>query len=292
MIDSRITLPDGRQLAYTDIGEPEWPCILFCHGAPITRLHLAYLEAEFRARHLRVVSPDRPGYGRSSPYPGRSMRDWASDVEVLADVLRIDRFVAAGHSSGGPYAVACTAQLPDRVSGAIVLGGVTDMSWPDAWDGYSPMEAGIMRLADEAAAVSWCTERFGADGRDFEAASDFSFPEPDLALFADDHAGPLLGAAVAEAFRQGVAGYAQDVVIQGRPWPFDPAGITVPVHVIHGQLDTALPIAHSRHTAELISGSVLRVLDGHGHMTAVSELPIIASRLVPDGRGPGAESVR
>jgi pimeloyl-ACP methyl ester carboxylesterase len=161
-----------------------------------------------------------------------------------------------------------------------VLAGVTNMAWPGAWEGFSAMESHLMRMADEGAAIAWCVERFGTDGDGFHNASDFEFPEPDTALFADDQAGPVLTAAVAEAFRQGVAGYAQDVVIQGRPWPFEPAGIAAPVHVVHGQLDTAVPMAHSRHTSELIPGSMLRVLPGHGHMTAVSELPTLASALV------------
>jgi len=63
------------------------------------------------ASGVRVISPDRPCYGRSSPQPGRSMADWPSDVAVLTEALGIERFAVAGHSSGGPYAVACAALL-------------------------------------------------------------------------------------------------------------------------------------------------------------------------------------
>lgn len=279
MRDSEITLAGGRMLSYSDIGWSDCPSVLFFHGAPMSRLHLTYLESELLARKLCVVSPDRPGYGRSSPQPGRSMSDWPTDVAALADALGIDRFLVAGHSSGGPYAVACAALLPHRVSAAVVLGGVTNMAWPEAW-GYSDMESRIMRMTDEDAAVRWCVERFGADGRRFSAASDLEFPGPDMDLFKDAQAGPALMSAVTEAFRQGVVGYAQDVVVQGRPWPFDAGSIAVPVHVVHGEMDTVIPLAHSRHTSQLIPGSTLRVLSGHGHMTPVSELPAIASALV------------
>lgn len=125
MKDSQINLAGDRQLAYTDIGVPDWPCLFFFHGAPMSRLHLSYIEQQFLAERIRVVSPDRPGYGGSSPQPGRSMADWPSDVAALADLLGIDRFVVAGHSSGGPYAVACAALLPERVLAGIVLAGVT-----------------------------------------------------------------------------------------------------------------------------------------------------------------------
>ena len=279
MKDFRLRLTDGRDLAYTDIGERGWLSVLFFHGAPMSRLHLAYLEEQFLEERIRVVSPDRPAYGGSSPQPGRSMADWVSDVAALGDALDIDRFVVAGHSSGGPYAVACAALLPQRVLAGIVLGGVTDMKWPGALEGYPHSERELMRLSDEETAIAWCVERFGADGSGFDDASDFEFPEPDNALFAAEQAGPVLMSTIAEAFRQGVAGYAQDVFVQGRPWPFDPSQIVVPVHVVHGELDVLIPRAHSIHTSALIPGSILRVLPGHGHMTTVSELPAMASAL-------------
>jgi pimeloyl-ACP methyl ester carboxylesterase len=279
MRDAQINVAGRRELAYTDMGEPDWPCVFFFHGAPSSRLRLAYLEQQFLAKGVRVVSPDRPSYGRSSPHPGRSMADWPSDVAALAAALGTDRFLVAGHSSGGPYALACAALLPERVSTAIILGGVTDMAWPGAWKGYLDTESELMRLPNEEAAIEWCVERFGPDGSGFLAASGFELPEPDDQLYANEHTARLLAAARAEAFRQGVAGYAQDILVQGRPWPFDPHAIAAPVHVVHGELDTLLPLAHSRHTSELIAGSALRVLSGHGHFTILGELPTMASSL-------------
>ncbi|NGO51844.1 alpha/beta fold hydrolase [Allomesorhizobium camelthorni] len=279
MQDAQITLGDGRTLAYTDIGDAAGSPVLFFHGAPLSRLHLAYLEEQFLAQGIRVLSPDRPGYGKSSPLPGRRLADWPADVEALANALAIDRFMVAGHSSGGPYAVACAALLPGRVSALIALAGVTDMGWGGAWAGFSEMESHVMRMPDEAAAIAWCAEKFGADGSGFHSASDFEFAEPDNALFADDLAGPAIGAAAAEAFRQGVAGYAQDAFVQGRAWTFDVGAIASPAHIVHGGIDAAVPLAHSRHTAQLVAGSSLRVLPGHGHMTILSELPTMASEL-------------
>jgi pimeloyl-ACP methyl ester carboxylesterase len=279
MRDSEIVLPDGRVLAYVEIGEPSWPCLFFFHGAPLSRLHLAYLGDRFEAERVRVIAPERPGYGRSSPRSGRTLMDWSADVGALADALGIERFLASGHSSGGPYAVSCAALLPDHVLGGIVLAGVTDMGWSGAWDGYSPMESALMRVADEQAAVDWCVGQFGTDGARFNEVADFQFAAPDHALFVDRRAGPALGGAVAEAFRQGIVGYAHDVFVQAQPWTFDPRRIAVPVEVLHGEVDTVVPLEHSRHTAELIPGATFTVVAGHAHMTLVHELPAIAARL-------------
>ena len=279
MRDSQVILTDGRELAYSDIGEPDWPCVMFFGGAPTSRLRQRYLESDFLHANVRVVSPERPGYGRSSPQARRSMIDWCSDVAALADGLELDRFLVAGHSSGGPYAVACAALLPERVSAGVILAGVTDMGWPGAWKGYNDMEGELMRISDEETAIAWCVERFGEDGSGFFGAANFKLAEPDEAFFTDEKIARKLASARAEAFRQGVIGYAQDIVIQGQPWPFDPSAIGVPIDVVHGDSDAVVPLAHSRHTAELIPGANLRVLPGHGHFTILAELPTAASAL-------------
>lgn len=281
MKDSQVRVAGGRELAYTDIGDPSGPCVFFFHGAPMSRLHLVPLDKPFAAEGLRVVSPDRPGYGRSSPQPGRSMTDWPADVAALADALAIDRFLVAAHSSGGPYAVVCAALLGERVLGGAVIAGVTDMAWPDAWTGYleGRPEPELMRLPEESAVVAGCVERFGMDGSGFLAAP-FELPGPDEAHLADETAEKGLMATVTEAFRQGVTGYAQDVHLEGRGWAFDPSRITVPMDVVHGDMDTLVPIAHSRHTARLIPGSTFRALPGHGHLTILSELPRLAAALL------------
>ena len=222
--------------------------MFFFHGAPMSRLHLVGMEEQFAAQGLRVVSPDRPGYGRSSPQPGRSLGDWPADVAALADALGVDRFLVAGHSSGGPYAVVCAALLGERVRGGVVLAGVTDMAWPGAWDGYleGRKEIQIMRLPDERAAIATCAEHFGADGSGF-LAEQFDLPQPDTALLADEAVEQALTATLAEAFRQGVTGYAQDVYLEGRGWHFDPSRISAPIAVLHGELDTLVPMAQSPH---------------------------------------------
>lgn len=267
MKDALITLGDGRELAYTDIGDPGGPCVLFFHGAPTSRLRIALMEDDFVARGLRAISPDRPGYGGSSPQPGRSLTDWPEDVEALADKLGIERFAVAGHSSGGPYAVVCAAMLGSRVLAGMTLAGVTDMRWPAAWDGYPDFEIPMMRQPDEQAAIAWSAEQFGEDGS--AAIEEFGLPA------SDPRRAPLV-----EAFRQGVVGYAQDIFVQGRGWTFDPASITVRVDVTHGEDDQYLPVAHSRHTAELIPTSTFRCVRGRDHFSILAELPTAASTLL------------
>lgn len=273
-----MTLPDGRSLAYTDCGASDGPLVVYFHGAPTSRLDLIGMEESFRALGVRVVSPDRPGYGRSSPRPGRGFNDWPEDVAALVDHLGVDRFAVMGASSGGPYVVACAALLPGRIAGAGVVAGVTDMGWPGAWEGVEVREATLMRLGDEAAAVRWCEEHFGSDGsRFFETGGEMA--PADVALLGDEAIAAGFIATIGEAFRQGVGGLAQDVTVQGRPWPFDPLVITAPTRVLHGQADTLVPIAHGRHTADVIPGASLVTFPDHGHLSIFTEIPQLSADL-------------
>jgi len=276
--DHAITLPDGRTLAFTDIGTEHGPVVVYHHGAPGGRLELVNLDAAFAAAGVRVITPDRPGYGRSTAQPIRTTAEFTADTAALVDRLGVDRFGVMGLSSGGPYAVACAAQLGARVLGAVVAAGNTDMTWPSADDGYLPSELRLMSLDDPDSAVRLAEDIYGADGaRFFDDGWDLG--TCDSAWLADETNAIALLTAMTDAFHQGVDAYARDIWVQGRAWSFDPAAITCPVIVAHGADDRLVPIGHSRHTAALIPGAELRVLDGVGHLGLVDELPALAAEI-------------
>jgi pimeloyl-ACP methyl ester carboxylesterase len=279
--DKSLRLPDGRTNAYTDLGPPGAPTVMYFHGAPSSRLDLTLLglEATLHQLEVRVVSPDRPGYGGSSPQPGRRLEDWPDDVAALADHLELSRLAVMGASSGGAYAVVCAALLPGRVVSAGVIAGVTDMGWRPAWDGVDDNEATLMRIGDEGEAVAWCEERYGTDGSRFDEFLGAQ-PAADAAMLDDETNAAALVTTVTEAFCQGVAGYAQDITVQGRPWSFAVADIAASVRVLHGEADTLVSVAHGHHTAEVIPGAELVTWPHHGHLSILTEIPQLCADLV------------
>ena len=92
-----------------------------------------------------LVCINRPGYFGSDAAPmneSYSYRQFAQDVEELANYLQIDTFFVAGHSSGGPCALACAAHLgPSRVRAVGLLSGdpeyaheaVPNKHWTNDW---------------------------------------------------------------------------------------------------------------------------------------------------------------
>ncbi|MGA3021270.1 MAG: alpha/beta hydrolase [Thermoplasmata archaeon] len=110
-----VHLADGRTLRVLEDGDPHGRPIFFLHGTPGSRLLYDRQVQDARRRGVRFVGYDRPGYGGSTPKPGRRVADGATDVISIADALGLDRFAVYGHSGGGPHALACGTLSPQRV---------------------------------------------------------------------------------------------------------------------------------------------------------------------------------
>jgi pimeloyl-ACP methyl ester carboxylesterase len=266
-----ITLPDGRTLSYADYGKRGDLAVFWCHGGPGSRLEPKGMGGTAADMGLRMIGIDRPGYGLSSPKPGRSIADWVPDALALADHLKIDRLATIGVSTGGAYALALAAMAPERVRGVVACCALTDMRWAE---GKAMMGAGAADLwtaPDRATAMARAEAMFGSDGsKMMSQAGGDALPPADMAMLMD----PAFAAGWAESmgamFAQGVAGYADDRIADGVGWgSFDVNAVSCPVAVVHGREDTICPPAHAEHTAKIVPGAELSFFDGLGHFSIV-----------------------
>jgi len=110
----KLTLSDGRTLAYMDRGPRDGTPILHFHSFQGSRLErMAADEAMLAKLKIRLISPDRPGMGLSTPARDRTVVGWADDVRQLTSHLLGpgEPFSILGFSAGATYALAC-GQLP------------------------------------------------------------------------------------------------------------------------------------------------------------------------------------
>lgn len=133
----QVTLRDGRELAYAEYGDPQGVPVFFFHGLPSCRL--MHPDAEMsRTLGVRLLTMDRPGFGRSDPKPGRTLLDWADDVSDAAGSLGLQQFAVVGPSGGGPFVAACACKLAPRVTSAAIVGGSGPVDAPGALAGMAP----------------------------------------------------------------------------------------------------------------------------------------------------------
>ena len=82
-MERTVRTPDGRTLAVEDRGDPAGRPVLFHSGMPNSRHLYGPHVADAAEKGLRLIGYDRPGYGGSTPHPGRAIADCAGDVRAI-----------------------------------------------------------------------------------------------------------------------------------------------------------------------------------------------------------------
>lgn len=145
-------LPDGRTLGFAEYGPATGRPLLFFHGFPSSRIEAEPLAKMAHASNIRVIALERPGFGLSSPQPGRRIVDWPADVAAFAEgQTGLKRYAVMGLSGGGPYALACVAP------GAATRGAVTRVG---LFASGPPWEAGARYMSFTRRVLCWMANRW------------------------------------------------------------------------------------------------------------------------------------
>lgn len=271
MTDRRVRLEDGRAVAYCEWGRPDGRPVVLLHGWQGSRLFCPDTEATDEAA-VRLVTVDRPGFGRSDPKPGRTLLDWTEDYAQLLAALDVPRAAIVGWSGGGPYALAAAVATPELVTGIGLA--ASDGPWtevPGALDAVSVEARDLIELLhrDPETATHRVEERCAWYGEDWErmfAAVGTLADDSDDRLMSDPVVLEPMKIWMREGARQGSVGYASDWIAECGPWGFDLADVEVPTHVWWGEADRLVDRAHTDYLAASIPGAVLRTYPGEGHL--------------------------
>lgn len=271
-----LRLSDGRTLAWQGYGDPQGVPLYVFHGFPSCRLLASLIDEQAAARGICLIAPDRPGFGRSTPLAGRRIEDWPGDVAALADNLGHRRFGVLGISCGGPYALACAHQLPERVYWAGALGGIGPMHLPAIRARQLPPLKLLFGLARRASWLAspllwldaWLFRRHPARAL---ASVKSLLTAPDRTLLDTDAV--VRGhfcASLVEAYRQGIAGALLEARLIARYRGEALAEIHTPVHLYQGGQDRHVPPEMARHIARMLPNSHLHVYPDEGHLSVVT----------------------
>ena len=137
-----VRLATGVRLAYARHGDPS--------GVPVLLLHpwgealgcfdrlLPLLPATMYA-----LAMDQRGHGDADkPAGGYALADFAADVEAFLDAIDLQSAVLLGSSSGGYVAQQVAIDIPDRVTGLVLVGS------PRSLMGRPPFADEVERLID------------------------------------------------------------------------------------------------------------------------------------------------
>lgn len=273
-IEHRLTLADGRTLACLELGDPAGSPVIYLHGYPGSRLEARLTACAAERLRVRLLAPDRPGFGESTFQPGRSIGAWGADMLRLADEFTLERFAVIGVSGGGPYALACAARIPERVSRVALVGGLGPATRRDLVAGMIAthrlaLAAGsrMPRLARLALALVARVVR--RHPKRFLAHMLARTCSADRDVLADGSYRTLMLESTVEALRQGGLSVAHELTLLARPWDIRLDEVCTPVTIWQGLADNIVPAAMARYLAGALAHTELHCLPDEGHLSLI-----------------------
>jgi len=279
-----VELPDGRMLAYEDYGDPAGFPVFSFHGGLSSRLDAAPAHDAAVAGGVRLLSPDRPGIGRSTFMPRRRLLDWPDDVAHLADALRVGRFAVMGWSAGGPYGAVCAAKLGDRVTAAALLSSAVPLDLYGTTRGLTAEDRILLELARHAPRLCSTVMKVSiinvSNARLLRSVMR-AIPPADRTVLREWGPPDLALAFLRESLRQGTEGNVLDYRIFGDPWGFALEEIGVPVQIWEGADDRSGPAGYREFLRRHIAHAAVMVVPGEGHLSLLPhQAPAIFAALL------------
>ncbi len=269
-----LRLPDGRDLAYDDVGDRAgWP-LVYLHGTPDSRLARHPDDAVAAAAGVRLLAVDRPGAGESSFDPDADLGSLGADLGHLLDALGLERAALLGWSAGGLFALAAATRLGPRVTAVGLIGTLPPVEAyrdPAVLGALGPARRHVVDLAFEMTPSELGVE-----------LAPYLVPQPLTAELALEHvlegagdpgrteltsvpgAAAQLARALEAAVQGGLAGLERDVALQFEPG-LDLQAVRAPVRSFHGAQDGGSPPEVGAWLASHLPNCVLDLVPDAGH---------------------------
>lgn len=278
-----IKLKDGRTLGFAEYGDPNGKLLFYLHGWPSSRLRTNIYDKICKSLNIRLISPDRPGYGLSDPKEDRTLLGYCDDLVELADSLNLNKFSVVGVSGGGPYAAACAYAIPQRITKTGIVVGLGPVYIPHilddmifinkiSWLNYSRFPI----LAKFASIYRMIVDKYFLDilgrfdmrgGNDSKLMSELKDEWKKLSQ---------------ETWRKGYKGAMKDILLYTKNWEFNVEDIKSKIYLWYGESDKNINLGTARYYASHIPNSHLKIYSNEGHLISITHAKEIFKELVSE----------
>lgn len=210
-------------------------------------------ESVSHASGARVIALDRPGYGDSTFIENRQYSMVTSEIDQLANHLEIPKFSVLGYSSGGPYAMACAANLSTRVSSC----------------GLISSDGPYFDMGMDAVSRMFGTDNVTGDFNMTRIQKEFAELEASYVSMSKEDRKEMALIDIRHAAKQGVdKGPWQDGMLESSPWDFD-IGLVgesgCPVLLWHGSDDDVVSPEVARYLLSRCPSVSSTFIEGESH---------------------------
>ncbi len=267
-------LPQGP-VEYTLAGSG--PAVLVCHGTS-SDCFSTVVTAPLTAAGFSVLTPSRPGYGRTPVTVGVGAADAARALISLLDCLDIKTCAVVGISGGGPTAVALAVGFPQRVTRLVLVAALTrpenrpnEPAYKIQTAFYGPMHA-----------VTWSLlglmSRLSPRSMARQTLAIFSTHDPDdgLGRLSDEDVRSMCNFYHGRSSRRGALNDATHTV-----GPELLAAVSQPTLVVHSREDNSVLFDHAEWSMKHIPHTELCEAGFTGHFFWIGpDFPRISQRMV------------
>ncbi|MEI7768524.1 MAG: alpha/beta hydrolase [Chloroflexales bacterium] len=268
-----IKTKDGRKLSCIEAGQADGIPVLVFTGTPMSRILYQGWVDDAISKGLRLICYDRPGYGGSTPKPGRTVANATEDVSDLAKALGLNKLLVWGVSGGGPHSIACAALLPDLVVAAAALASPAP---------YVPFTAEGNDWTAGMSSDNVSEYQTALKGRD--ALKEYvegvhrtlgCSPNPQSVTSASQGVFDYLMDSMCLALQKGPDGWIDDDLASLAQWGLEPNQIRIPFFLMQGKKDNLVPISNGLWLAKNIPNVETRFIPDEDHLGMFNHIPEI-----------------
>ncbi|VAV88051.1 hypothetical protein MNBD_ALPHA06-2101 [hydrothermal vent metagenome] len=276
--EASFTLRDGRHMAYMEQGSN--------HGKVVLCLHNMLYGVEWPIRaiaaaerqKIRIITPERPGYGKSdlaqSAFGDELLSTVAHDVCELLDHLGIEKADIMGLAIGSIYAMRFAKLFPNRVERLFAIGHAP--IWRDEWMVQLPRRQQLIaRLTKSFPAMLPLATRTGIALMDAGYKNKFidalhqNIPA-DMSALQQSDIREVIVEGLDLTIAQGGEAFRRDCTFAIHDYSEEARRLAMPFHFIHGEKDKVVPLSHIEEFIRQAPQSTLEVVKDAGQFVLLS----------------------
>ncbi|PCK09244.1 MAG: hypothetical protein COA42_05140 [Alteromonadaceae bacterium] len=267
----KMTLDDGREMAYFEFGDPSGVPVIYFHEFIVWQWWKLIDQEQFNALKVRVIAPLRPGFFGSKWKSTISLPDWSQDFLQFVDHLKLESYYLLGFSAGGPFAASAAHVSGERCLGLSLVSTIVPVENLSELEHIQPnmsrLVLGFAKYTPRVyrsfikAILKTAGVNTGAYLREYlRHWSDYDQGLSEDAIVAKSLADSFLCTISADS-----SGIINEPIIATRPWGFDIDSLPQGTQIWRGAEDKAIPIKLAEKL-NCIPGCVEHIVPNMGHL--------------------------
>ncbi len=289
------TLHEGRHgvVGLHAFGPVDGVPVLFLHGALFGIAALPGMREAAQTLGLRIIVPERPGFGHTAIGDNRDTVGLATRqaVDVL-NSLGLQQVVVLAHDIGTRFAVRLALDAPGRVAAVIAAPATPPMqTWAQTADMPTRHRVNawaaqhLPALMDKIVALGLA--QIARNGVEVIPGLVFDGCDFDQAILRQPAARAVLQEAFHLAWAQRGAGLRADMHLTNEDWQYEARRVTAPFLCLHGTESRTVSRNAVEALARMLPKGRFRLVEGAGHSLPLSHPALILRAALAAGQAAG-----